>query len=136
MAKFTNYIFIISGSLLLFYIFGMLPPESLTSQLFSLILNPTNITNSDFTNITITGGLSILTALTLGAGNYFRITNFKADFIVFASVIPILYSYGRDLLLIYNIIANSSQAIAILIFSPLLLVYVLTVIEWWRGINA
>lgn len=57
----------------------------------------------------------------------------KYDLALLVGVTDIFFLVGWDMLAIYNGIKEINPDVAILLISPLLLVYFLTVIEWWRG---
>ncbi len=45
------------------------------------------------------------------------------------------FNLGWDILFVIVEVSKENPVLAILIFSPLLLVFITTIIEWWRGIS-
>jgi len=95
-----------------------------------ILFNPANADASTF----VTRLLIIITA-TAGIGIITSFTNLKTDFIVLAPMVFFLLNFAWDFLSIVGIVSSYNVYIAMMIFSPFLIVYVLTVIEWWRGIT-
>ena len=58
----------------------------------------------------------------------------KSDLLVFAGVSGVFLSFGAGLADLFVIIkAASSPEIAMIFVSPIILLYVTTVLAWWRG---
>lgn len=129
MAKLMTFLFLMIGIVLLFH-FGGLIENTPNSTLIQIALNPESISSSNI-YLTIIGLLTTVGAIAIiviGAVT-------KTDFIIFASLILPLLSLGWDFLVIFNVFAAINLFIALLIMSPIFIVYVLTVLEWWRGIS-
>ena len=131
MGKMTTYIMLISGTLLIFYFMGLLPPEAATSGLLSLILNPSNIFNTawystSLTFLAILGGLSITSII---GKNFLG----NPELVFLAPVTIFLLGLGLDILLVANKLYSTMQIFAVLLVGPLIILYVLTCIEWFRG---
>jgi len=141
MGDFKKYLIIIMGVNFLFYLFGLLNGTA-TSFLFNLMLNPTLI--QEYIPSIPTNPSEILTAgaWTLGIGAALFLTQraattlgttFRADFILFAGIVGVFLSFGYDMITVYQVLAEQNRIIATLIMSPLFLIYIVSVLEWWRG---
>lgn len=132
MAKFTNYLFLMSGFIAVFWAFGILDGGA-TSKFLEIIINPTNIKASDF--LLFDSVLGIVTAALVTAAGLLLIARYKPDLTIFAVAIPILLIYMNDLFVIFNHLKDINEVFAALIMSPLIIVYTMTVMEWWRGVT-
>lgn len=102
-----------------------------TSALLSWLANPNSLFTSEFyTSLNNILSLFAVTGIIIG---FFIST--KTDLTALIGFIPLLFMIGKDMLALYNLLALYVPYIAILIFSPFLLVYLLTVIEWWRAVT-
>ncbi len=59
----------------------------------------------------------------------------KIQWIIVTSFVLVTITIGWDFIAIYNILANENRMLATLLLSPLIFIYVLTTMEWWRGIS-
>ena len=129
MAKLITFMFLMIGVVLLFH-FGGLIEDTPNSTLIQLALNPEGITSSNvyllvIGLLTTVGSIAVIV---IGAVT-------KTDFIIFAGIIPPLLTLGWDFLIIFNVFAAINIFVALLIMSPIFIVYIITVLEWWRGIS-
>lgn len=138
---------------LLFIITGQLCADgtqcSFTSFIFSMALNPSLATASTWfhqifgdvgsllsgspsTGVVaqLLGGITT-TLVSIGA----IYAAFKSDSILFASAGFVLTLLADDFIVIYHYIYTSSPIVAILIFSPIVTIYIFTCMEWIRGIQ-
>lgn len=129
MGKLTTYMLVMSGIILLMYFFGLLE-NTATSGLLNLLLNPSEFANS---NLYVQIILIVEVAVVVGA-TVFSITQ-RTDFPLIALLVVPLLNFGWDFMAVYAIMASINPIIATVIFSPLFIVYVLTVVEWWRGVD-
>lgn len=125
MGKLTTYIIVMSGLMLLFYFTGLLD-NTVNSTFLDLILNPESIRNSDL-NLQILLALEgiLATSLVVGfavAGNIEL--GLRSAFAIF------LMNLLWDFLRVFGEIYIESPVIALLLFSPLLLLYAITLMEW------
>lgn len=140
MSKMLTWISIISGLLLMSYMFGVLPEESSTGFVLSAILHPENL--STFKPIVILLGLgTAMGAVGLAAVVISNLTTSKfavpEQYLIYGMVAPLM-SFGYDFYLIYqslSTIGAAGQVIGFMVLSPLLIMYAISVIEWWRGVN-
>lgn len=137
---------------LLFIITGQLCANgicSFTSVIFSAIVNPSNLLNSDFYSQIIGSPIALLSGLAsigfvalliqqltsggISAGSL--INGLKNDSILFAPVGVALSLLVGDFINIFDYMYSFSPITAILIFSPITIIYVFTCLEWVRGIQ-
>lgn len=128
---------------ILFIMVGALTPtdiQSLSSILLNFVLNLSdfNVTLAftqfigDFSNLgsSLTGLASLGVGLGIVAvGTYFAPTDTK----LFIPMGIVLGAIGSDFVIYYHKIYVYNPFLAVLIFGPLMLVHIFTVIEWVRG---
>ena len=99
------------------------------NSLFVFLANPEEWTLSAF--------LAVIDDLFLTIGGLLIIVGTlvtKSDLLVFAGVSGVFLSFGAGLADLFVIIkAASSPEIAMIFVSPIILLYVTTVLAWWRG---
>ena len=97
------------------------------------ILNPESVTSSGWYLALI----GILTAIATGGIIIGIATRQSAEstFMVLSALtfIPIMLLIAMDLIIIIIKVSAFNRAIALLVGSPLLIVWILAVIDWWRG---
>ena len=106
--------------------------------MYSFFLNPTGWTGAPL-YITLAA-----VALSVGlAGIFIGTLSFKSDFIVFASVIGPMLTFGSTIFALWIFIAsqsfwdgNSGEIIASLIAGILAVWYLMCVLDWWRTPNS
>ncbi len=128
MGKLTTYILVMSGLMLLFYISGLLDGTP-NSVFFDLILNPENIRTSEI-NIQILLVLEGILALGIVVG--FAIAG-NVEFGVMGVFSIFLMNLLWDFLRVFTKVYSTNPVIALVLFSPILLLYAVTILEWWRG---
>jgi hypothetical protein len=124
---------VMGGVSLLFY-FGGLLNNTPTSSLLVFVSNPNNAQNSDL-YLAMIGLFSVIATII----STFVSRNANSDFWILVPVITVLFNFGWNFLSVYQILAASSDigaVIATLIFGPIILMYLVSVVEWWRGTNA
>lgn len=128
MGKLTLYLLMLSGIMLLFY-FGGLLQDTPNSLILDLILKPENYGDSIFANklLAIFTGLTALASVAIGIALRSPELGLLAAFSVY------LFNLAWDFISVFNIVRDANPVFALLIFSPLFLIYMLTVVEWWRG---
>ena len=125
MGKLANYIGIMSGSILLFYIFGFLDGTP-SSTFLNLLLDPVNFQfNSEIVAklLILVGsaiGITIVSAFTGG--------NKSSDFLAMTPMVTLLLSFLWDFIIIVSLFYAVSPTFTVLVFSTFLILYVLTVI--------
>lgn len=127
--KFTNYFMLMAGITLLFYFFGLIEGGA-TDTFINLLLNPDSLESSQKIGIFL--GLSVgVLAVAFGAA----VLGFRADLVVFAVAVAPVIGFGWDFLVVFSTIASINGVFAILVLSPLIFLYIFTVLEWWRGVT-
>jgi len=123
MNKFTVYMLVMSGMMLLFYVTGL----STTNPLVNLLLSPENMTSSAFYStiaVIIAGGAA---SIILGLfGNVNIKLAQSAIFVPF--VIGLLWSFIE----VFIVVASVNRPLAVLIFGPLMVVFLTTMYEFYR----
>lgn len=128
MGKLTTYILILSTALLLFHFAGLIGDTPISFLLNSL-LNPENLQNSSlFTQIGV--GIAALGTIGIIIG---AIAPQSSLWIIKGSIATILIIIGWDVLALINQVYLMNGEIALLLLSPFLVVYGVTVIEWLGG---
>ena len=96
---------------------------------YLFISNPTDW-NGNILSLLISDLFLSIGGIAIIAGTYL----IKTDLIVFAGLASVLYSFGKPLGSLWVIIAaESSPLVAMFLVSPIILIYVLTIVAWWRG---
>lgn len=132
MSKIINYLMLFSGISLVFYFAGLLN-NTATTTLLNLVLNPGSLENSNLM-VTI---FSISTAV-IAVISTFVARSQNSDFYLFIPLATLLFSFGWDFLSIYTSLAALSViggVIGALVFGPLMIGYIIAVVEWWRGVS-
>jgi hypothetical protein len=130
MGKLGNMIGVMAGISALFYFTGLLQ-GTLTSGLLTLILNPQNLQTSELIALIGAGGLTIL-----GLAASLFTSGTQSDLFIFAGLATYFASFTADFIVIFNQIGQYgvvAQAAGTLIISPILITYVIAVVDWWRG---
>lgn len=133
MGKMTVWLAMMGGVTLLFYIGGILE-STISSTLLDLLLNPERFQQLDL----MTKILSV-TTLAIAAVSTFVARNQNSDFYLMIPIVTLLFTFGYDFLSVYQAMgaqgSGFGQGLALLLFGPLTLLYFLSVVEWWRGVN-
>ena len=132
MGKFTTYIFIMTGLLILFHFMGLIEPDSTpNSVLLNILMNPQDISFSDFFNdyilLTLTTGAGIVAGIIIG------FVTKNAELAAMIGIATYLGTILWDFIAVYNVVAATNQVLAILLLGPLLFVFSITLVDWWRG---
>lgn len=153
MGRLQTYIGILIMLELLFVITGQLCSSasscSLTSILFSMVINPSSSTFSNWfqgllgnpaaliSGSLIGGGILtlLISRLVLGGVSASALfTGLTSDSVLFAGTGVALALIVGDFVAIYTYLASYNQLAALIIMSPMCILYILTVLEWVRGI--
>lgn len=123
MGRMANFIMLFSGIMLVFYFFGGLQQSSF----LTLLLNPASLSTSEFYK-NLTGALIVgIGGIIIGAIT--RNLELGIMVTITGGIALILW----DILMALAIVGGTFQWIPILLFSPLLLLFAITVIDYWRG---
>lgn len=130
MGKFANYVVLMSGLTLLFYFMGLIE-NTANSFLLDLLLNPSNLQNTTLAfKVEIALEAILATAIVVG----FAIGG-NIELGVMVGFTTFLFNLLWDIMAVYAAISSFNPVFAVLIFSPLLLLWLVTVLEWWRGVT-
>lgn len=102
------------------------------TSLYTFVTNPFNWENTDFlgllSDLFLTAGVTGL----IIAGTVLT----RSDIFLFAGIASVLLSFGLPLAELFTILsAQSNSIVATLLVSPIILIYVMTCIAWWRGLS-
>jgi len=115
---------------LLFLVTGQLT-GSLTSILFTAIIDISVIRTSNFwVSLAGAGGLTALlsiSAITVG----FIVT--KSDMVLFIPIAITLSVLAADFIVVFNLLKIHSVILATFVMAPIVILYILTILEWLRG---
>ena len=99
------------------------------SSLYNFLVNPGEWSSAPFLSTIIDlfltiGGLLII------VGTFVT----KTDLLIFAGIAGVFLSFGMTLANLFIIVqAQSSIEVAMIFVSPIILLYVMTILAWWRG---
>lgn len=127
MGKLTTYILMMSGLTLLFYFTG-LTDNTINSTLLTLLLNPSNLSTS-----ALGTQISLVLIGIATAGIVIGFFSQNSELILIAPFTIWLLGVLWDFLSVANKVYSVNPVIAILFFSPLLLLFGVTIVEFWRG---
>jgi len=131
MAKFATYILVMTGLIVLFYFTGISTDDTANSVLLNLLLDPAQLQNTPLALKAIAVFEAILaSAIVVG----FAIGG-NIELGVMTSFTIYLMNLMWDFIAIYSKVAAQNEVVAVLIFAPLLFLFVVTTIEWWRGVS-
>lgn len=124
MNKLTLYILVIAGLSIFFYVMGLSP----SNQLIQVMLNPADIGNSPI-------WVQIHLAITLAAGAAMTYGLFSGKNIVYAArgtfITLIMFPYLICIVDVVSMIYSVIPILGILVCSPLLLLFLVTLFEAW-----
>lgn len=133
MSKVLNYLAILGTILIGAHLLGLIANTG-TSTLLSWLINPSSFSTSGlFTDLTETltlFGAAATTTVIIGLT-----ISQRFDLALLVGMASLLFLAGWDILAVYNGLVEISPDFAVLIIAPIMLVYFLTVIEWWRGVG-
>ena len=130
MGKFGTYVIMISGLMLLFYFTG-LTDQTGTTTLLNLLLNPEEFQNTPI-SIKATAVLTGILASAIVVG--FAVAG-NIELGVMIAFTTFLFNSLWDFIDVYSKVASVNPPLAILIFSPLFFLFIITIVEWWRGVS-
>lgn len=106
-----------------------------TSSLWELFRDPANWSSLSLTTV-ISDAITAISALIFVGGLIF-----KNDLMVFGGTAGIFFTFGKQLVELWRNInsqtafgdAVSAPIVASIITVPIIILYIFTVLEWWRG---
>ena len=128
MGKLTRYIFIMSGLMILFYFSGLIQSTP-NSNLLNILLSPEDLQNSTLASKLI-AALEVIGGIGAVIFGFISKNTELAASTIFTGY---LFNLGWDFLAVVSVVASANKILALLIFSPILIVYILTAFEFWRG---
>ena len=101
------------------------------SALYSFLTNPSGWGSTDIISLLSDSFLTTAGILTIVAGASFLP---RGDLVIFATMATVFLSFGLPLVSLFLLIDEQvNWIIASVIVGPILLIYITTVIAWWRG---
>ncbi len=128
--KLTTYLVILSGMILMFYFTGILPSDTPNSAFLDLVLNPERFFSHSLTSRMILAveavglGGAVIAGLIFGRNILLAA---KSPFIIF------FFNLGVDIVAIFGQVASVNRVIAVLVFAPFIILFIISIIEWWGG---
>lgn len=124
------YVFILASVILGFAYAGLIP-NGFTGTLLNALRDPSSITRLPAISLIIVAIVAFGTAAGVAAGFVFPT---KLDLPVMALLVPLFLGFTADLIMIWIVMKNGlGEMLATLLISPMILCYILTIFEWWRG---
>ena len=100
------------------------------TAMFDFLTNPIAWETTDFLAVFSDLFLSVGVAATIIAGTVIT----RSDIFLFAGIAGIFLSFGLPLAELFSLLATESNIyIATLLVSPIILIYILACVAWWRG---
>jgi len=131
MGKLTRLILSLVMIDLIFIITGQLGISSSLSLITSLITDPSSVTTSQFYNIFL--GTAGVAALLTGVAVIVGVAITKSELLLFVPMAIALGAITGDFITLFNILKDYNLILASLIMTPIIGLYVMTVVEWLRG---
>lgn len=130
MGKLINLIMILVFIDMMLLLTGQLGVNSPSSIFFQFILDPTNITSTQFYSIFITiGVISLIGTGGVIVGSFISATNVLA----FGAMSAVLAGLVGDFSTVYTRLYQESPILATIIMVPIIVTFIMTVTEWLRG---
>ncbi len=107
-----------------------------STSVFSLLQNPENLTSSTFYDLFVVA-LAVFAAATIIVGNFYQINIYGVYAAIGAAVLTFAISIVNLYLFVYgrlsDLTADFAMMISIFIIMPILLTYILAIVEWVRS---
>lgn len=130
MGKVAVMLLIMTGLMLLFY-FGGLIEDTINSDLLNMLLKPADIPSPEFSFKENT--LLVLEGLALGGAIVIGVLIRNVQLAVMAAIGVYFFNLTQDFLKVFDVVYAANAVIAILIFGPLMFIFLFSIVEWWRG---
>ena len=130
MAKVLNLMLWMTGLILLFYFMGLVEATP-NSTLLNMLLTPEGFKDSPI-SLKVVLSLEAIAATGIIIG--FAIAREASLGIGVAAGIPLL-NYFWDFLSVTRVVMDANMVLGILVFAPLILSWVVTMVEWVRGVS-
>ena len=100
------------------------------TALYQFLINPLDWEGADFLGVLSDLFLTVGVAATIIAGTVIT----RSDIFLFAGIASIFLSFGLPLAELFSIVeVQSNSTLATLLVSPIILIYIITVVQFWRG---
>lgn len=145
MSKITTYMTVMTGLMLLFYFGGLLShcddtandlatectSTTPNSALLTILLKPENL-SSDLLDMNTVLILAIqgAAAAAIVIGSVF---SGRPDLAIVAPAAILMFNLGWDFYAVFNIIRSSNPVLSVIFFVPVLFIFGLIILDWWRG---
>lgn len=126
MGRAIIFLTVMSVALLIFHFAGLIQNTPI-SWLLTLLLSPQDIQNSTF-YLNIAAAIAAASAAGVIIGSF---APSRPEMILTGTVAAMLFLITWDLIGLFNILRQSNLTMALLICSPLIIMYIFTIIEWW-----
>lgn len=128
MGKLTTYIIIMSGLMLLFYFTGLLG-DTPNSALLDYLLSTEELGTSSFN----TQLLLVLEGIVAVGIIVAAVFSLNVELVLMGTLAIWLMNLFWDFLKVFMAVYSVNPVIAMLLFSPVMILYGVTIVEWWRG---
>ena len=128
MGRMTVYLGILALLVIGFNFAGYIDNTPISFMLDALLNPETFQTSSFFTELEGILGFFAVGGIIVGA-----IVGQRIEAAATISFTLLLFLVGWDLIAIFGVLRQLNAMLAIFLVSPMILLYVLTVLEWWRG---
>jgi len=128
MSKFINFMVIMSGLVILFHVFGVVT-DTPNALLLDLLLNPEDMKDKS----TFIQFISALEAIGLIGAVLIGLLTRNVELVAAATFTIWVVNMAMDFLSVVMALSSESRVLAVLIFSPFLLAYILSAFLYWRG---
>jgi len=133
MGKLTNYLWVMGGLVILFYVSGIAGSVGGDAPTFlNLLINWKDMDTSSL----VTTVIVAFAALAVGGFIAIGYSAGVLEKVAIYTLTVVLLGFGWDFLVVAKTLANQCLVcgwIATLIFAPFLIMFVISVVEWWRG---
>ena len=133
MGKMTTYILIMSGIMVLMYYGGLIDGGD---TLLTLLLNPQNISFSSFFTDKIVAVIEGLAGATIAVA---LVASGKPELGAMSILAIYLGDLGFNFVKVFVKLSSMGGGnyipLAVMLFAPLLVLFGLTIAEWWRGVT-
>jgi len=130
MGRMTTFIVIMVGMTLLFHFMGLIE-NTPNSALLNLALNPESITDNTFYQ----NMLFVFTGLGLGGLIILGTISKNFELVAMAPFVILLLYLLLDFIAVFQVAYVHLGVLAILLFSPFIVMFIITCLDWWRGVS-
>lgn len=128
MGKFTTYLLIMSGLMLMFYFTGLIPSGN-GHTLLDILLHPDQMPAITLATLIKNAllGTGLITAIAVG----FYTKNYELAFLapIALFIIDMMWGFLPVIQKVYSV----SPVLAVLLFGPVMFIFLITGVDWWRG---